>query len=229
MTLDKTALTTLSVVKDELGIASLNTDDDSTLERKIRQASRMFKRITGRQFHEESGHKEKVPAFNLKRLMVEDHTPIQSISKIELSLDGDLNEVDASNYEIENADAGFIRRVNGGWQNTQSFYREIEPSQIEEYQQLYTVTYTGGYVTPQQEADTGDTRDLPFDIEDAVIDLVVQKFRSKGRDPNVASEKIMSTSIKYTDNADTEGVFAGTTPLFSQVARSYMSARSRIA
>jgi len=37
---------------------------------------------------------------------------------------------------------------------------------------IYLVTYTGGWITPKQDDDGVGTRDLPWDVEQAVLDQV---------------------------------------------------------
>jgi len=227
MALDGTALTDLETVKDELGIA--HSDDDSSLERYIRQASSIFRSVTGQNWNYEEGFTESVPGFHTKRLLVHKHLPVESIDKIELDLGTHDMTITAGEYELEDGEAGFIRNISGGWQLTEGYYDEIEPNYNSEYQQLYKVTYTGGYVTPVQASNTGGDRTLPYDIEDAIIDLVTTKYRQKGRDSNVSSESIMSVSIDYENVAEMDGVIPGTTPHFSRIAKSKMSPNAMFA
>jgi hypothetical protein len=225
--LDKTALTTLSTVKEELGSPS---GQDSTLERYIRQASDLFRQLTGRQWYDIDGYQERVAGYQGKRLAVYDHLPVESVNKIEIQVDGAFDEVDPTAYEIEDAESGFIRRIDGGsWELTESFIQNIEPQFTGENLKLYRVDYDGGYVTPEDADQNNKTRDLPYDIEDAVIDLVVDKFRKKGQSGNVSSESIMSVSIDYDTTTDMEDVINGTTPAFSRTVKQYRNPKTLIA
>jgi len=225
MALTKKALTTVSTVQDELGISG----STSTLERYIRQASDLFRRLTGRKWYEETEYVEKVAGYNLKRLMVFDHLPIDQIREIELKTDDTYDTVDSSEYEIEDAESGFIRKIAGGWRLTESYYNNIEPTGTSENIKNYRVTYDGGYVTPEDANLNNKTRDLPYDIEDAVIDFVTSKFVKKGSGSAVDSESIMSASIDYKDTSDVDGVLAGTTPYFSTVVKQYRNPKSMVA
>ena len=67
---------------------------------------------------------------------------------------------------------------------------------------LIEVTYAGGFVTPQQDADDVSlTRSLPYDIEEAVIVMAAQRYKSKGRDMAVTSRKALKASISYDHQA----------------------------
>ena len=107
--------------------------------------------------------------------------------------------MDSTNYEVENADAGFIRRITGGWAwTTRSAGGVTHDPLAGAEESLYTVTYTGGYVTPQQAADDAElTRDLPYDIERAVIDMVKALYWGRGRDPGVRGKSVSRASVQY--------------------------------
>jgi hypothetical protein len=50
-------------------------------------------------------------------------------------------------------------------------------------------TGTGTWVSP--------TRTLPYDLEQACIDLVVMKYTRKGTTPGIKSEKLLSWGVSY--------------------------------
>lgn len=226
MALTKKALTTVSTVQDELGISG----STSTLERYIRQASDFFRRLTGRRWYEETEYVEEVAGYRGKRLLVFDHLPIDQIRTIEIKIDDTTDELNSGAYEIEDAQSGFIRRIDGSsWELTESYFSNIEPEYTGENLKLYRVTYDGGYVTPEDASQNNKTRDLPYDIEDAVIDFVTSKYVKKGSGSAVDSESIMSASIDYQDTSDVDGVLAGTTPYFSTVVKQYRNPKSMVA
>jgi hypothetical protein len=66
---------------------------------------------------------------------------------------------------------------------------------------LYTVTYAGGYVTPQQAADNVLlTRSLPYDLEQACVQGVVAMYRGRGQDQRIAQESLLSYSVSYSQS-----------------------------
>jgi len=221
-------LTTLSTVKDELQI-TVNTHD-STLERYITQASDLFRSTTGRNFHNVTDHTEKVDGERGKRLTVREHLPIDTIDKIELDVGTTVETIASNDYEIEDPNLGYIRRISGHWQSTDSFINSIEPRPLNEDLKLYKVTYDGGYVTPEQANQTPKVRDLPADIEQGVIDQVVKMYTERGKNPNVVSESVMSASVDYAkqSNADSR-IPPGVAPTFANVANKYKAAEVMIA
>lgn len=197
MALADSALTTLSVVKNELGIT--NSNSDSYLERQINTYSRIFQAATGRPWHRDDEYTQKVKSTGDTRLHLE-RRPVRSVSEVKVK--GDT--IDPSGYEIENADKGYLRRIDQRWEHTAAGRRRVE-GYATHHELRVDVTYDGGYVTPKQVDDgTFSTRDLPHDIEQAVIDSVVNAYARKGKPSNVESESIGPASVSYhvPDEAD---------------------------
>lgn len=185
MALNNNALTTVATVKTALGITG--SDDDALIERLINAASNAIEQYCNRKFAR-SSVTEKVPGYGRTRLVVS-RTPIDTGETITVSYDGD--EVDADDYEVENADAGFLY-APGGWLWTApalpgAVYHPLPGHE----RKLYEVTYTGGYQLPK---DSGSNTKLPEDIQQACIDLVNYL---KNADPHVASEKLLSYSVSF--------------------------------
>lgn len=204
--LEDNALATLAAAKNELQIPSGNTDDDDYIKRQINMASDAFVDSVGQDFHRKEDHVERVPGFGGHRLTVNDFIPINSIDSIELvdDADGSRTEVDATDYEIEDAERGWIRRDWGEWYHTATHDRDININPRSGTEQLiYEVTYTGGYITPKQDDDGLGDRTLPWDVEQAVIALVVARYKARSRDPRVVSESSLSSSVTYADTDDT--------------------------
>jgi hypothetical protein len=189
-------LTTIAAVKGGRGLNTSSSDDDDALEDWIKTVSSMLRSAIGRPLHRVDDHTEHVGSNGTPALWVETHLPVVSIS--EITHDGDV--VDTDDYELTDADLGRIGRTNDDlWRDTR--YRggighgraHPRPPQRD-----YAVTYDGGWVTPYQ-VDQGDypERTMPYDVEQAIIDYCVMQLRSQGRDPNLVSETIESTSYKY--------------------------------
>lgn len=193
MALTDAALTTVARMESELGITSATT----VLEPLIEEASALLQKECGRNFYRAAAAAEKVKGYATPRLSLRKHVPLVSITSIVLD-DGDSSStVSASNYEIENADAGFVRDIGGRWAFTGRGSTDITRDPlIGTEEALYTVTYAGGYITPNQDPSVG-TRDLPYDIERAVIDMVKGLYYGRTRDPGVASKGVSKASATF--------------------------------
>lgn len=172
MALAANALTTLATVKAELGLTG-SAENDSVLERLINAASDAAERYCRRSFSRATVTDERVKGFARPRLMLA-RTPVVSVTSI--TING--STVDSAGYYIESAEAGIVYR-KAGWQSTALpaaglVVQDLEPGTEEA---LYLCTYVGGYQTPGQ----GGTRTLPYDLEQAVLDTVVNLWRNRGK------------------------------------------------
>lgn len=192
MALQDNALTTVSAVESELDLAS--GTDTAYLERQINRYSDLLEEATGRTWHRDDSHTETVKSVGDTRLTV-DRRPVRSISEIKVK--GDT--VDSGDYEIEDADTGWIRLDDDFWESTAVATRRVE--QYVKYHELRVeVTMDAGYVTPKQVDDgTFSTRDLPHYIEGAIIDTVSNKYLNRAQRTDVESESIGSASVTYRD------------------------------
>ena len=163
----ETKLTTKEAAKRRLGLNEMSKEHDELLDQLIRQASDEVVSYCGRPFARqhvrETGLKDSYGGTLMVTL-----TPLVTIHSI--TIDGET----ILGYEMEEADAGFIGGVSGGvlgagerlWWNdpfTPSTARRI------------VVEYTGGFVVPGQ---TG--RNLPYDLEAAVLEIVANNFQAQG-------------------------------------------------
>ena len=183
MALATNALTMISTVETEL---SLTADaQDAELTRYIDTASDQIERYVNRKLYYGSAIIEKVAGSGDAFLWIS-RTPVQSITSVVWL--GDDSTVTSSTYEIWEADQGNLYR-SAGWNNT-----KISANDYTRYQ----VTYVGGWITPQQDADDGAlTRNLPWDLETACISMVVGLWRQKGADRTIRSESVLNTSVHY--------------------------------
>lgn len=198
MALNANALTTLATVKDELGISGAG--DDTFLERAINVASDRIVKFCDREFHYEASIEETSAGYGSPLLLVK-KTPLLSIASVEYN----DTAYDSAEYFIEDEGMGSIRRDGGVWTWTGLYRNWIVPHPVPgNERKRFTITYEGGYVTPQQKLDTPTlTRTLPDDLEDACVQLVAYRYRAKGRDPTIKSEKLLSASVSYHDNSKT--------------------------
>jgi len=183
MALATNALTMISTVETEL---SLTADaQDAELTRYIDTASDQIERYVNRKLYYGSAIIEKVAGSGDAFLWIS-RTPLSSITSVVWL--GDSSTITSSTYEIYESDQGNIYR-SAGWNNT-----KISATDYTRYQ----VTYIGGWITPQQDADDGAlTRDLPWDLETACVSLVVGLWRQRGADRTIRSESVLNTSVHY--------------------------------
>jgi hypothetical protein len=191
---DTNALTTVTQVETDLGITP--GSETAKLEELILTVSELIESRTNRQFRKEEVT-EQLPGLGTELLVVA-RTPIDITADITVTYDGD--EVDATNYKVVTDDAqlGFIRYVEGVWTWTARALPNIGYDLLPgSERKLYEVTYTGGYVLPN---DTVGTRSLPRDLELACRQFVAQLYHSMPRDPTIKSEKVLSAAFTYFDS-----------------------------
>lgn len=210
---DTIALTTVSQVETDLGI----TPDSETakLEGLILDASELIANRVNRQFRKEEVT-EQLAGLGTVRLLLS-RTPIDTAETITVTYDG--SEVDADTYEVEDANAGFLRSIYGTWNWDANALPNIAHDVLPgSERKLYEVTYTGGYVLPN---DSVGVRDLPRDLETACRQLVAQLYYGIGRDPTVVQEKVLSGSVTYQKGSVDSGPDSDLPPLTRAAVRRY--------
>jgi hypothetical protein len=193
------ALTTVNTVESDLGVSG----DSDRVARLINAASDWVVRTyCNRSFYRNTAVVEPVAGYGNHRLRVA-RTPVNSITSI--TYNG--GALDLTDVTIDNAEAGLIARP-GGWINTAHSASDISGSVLPGTERkLYTVTYDGGYYTPEQvRLDSTKTRELPWDLEGAVIELVKRAYKGKDRDPAIKSEKLLSWGASYVASFATKAV-----------------------
>jgi hypothetical protein len=169
------------------------------LRRYINSASDFLARECGRVFEREDGIVELSRGYGSTSLRLR-HAPIISIESI-------ANDAgDITDYTIEDAGTGFLFR-RAGWifSGLASGYAE-RPSIGSESPNL-TITYTGGFITPKQVDDktflddadppVSLPRTLPSDLEDACIQLVVSRYRTRGKDVRERSRAYEASGVTF--------------------------------
>lgn len=180
----------------------------------INAASDFFESQTNREFARVDIVKEPQPTFGTTRLRV-DRTPIVSITLIEF----DEGPLTVDDFTIDDADAGLIFKPSG-WLWTAHTAPDISRTVLPGTERKLTeITYRAGFVLPQQDGDAnppvdGDARDLPFDLERAVMSIMQQMRGALNRDPSVIEERLLSWRAKYNTNQFTN-------PFVETVIRKY--------
>lgn len=180
------ALGTLETLKDELGIAAGENAHDAWLERAAGTATEAIESWCKRNFNRATVTNERVAGFGTPRLVLA-RTPIESVTSI--TLDGVT--IDASEYYVEDAGAGFVFRSNSCWDWTQP--SAGQRGYVAE-EKKYLVTYVGGYYLPGSAQ-----RNLPYAIEQAFVVAVVSMFRSKGKYQQLEAETVDGATRPWFD------------------------------
>lgn len=158
MGLSPHALSTLEAVKDYLKISAADTEYDKVLERQVNAVSDLIENYCRRHF-EKSLYTEKLSGNGKYELRLEQY-PVSAISVIT------VNGTALLDAEIDFCpDNGAIYR-EALWLEGR---RNIE------------VAYEAGYVLPKDDC-AASPRDLPYDLEDACIELVAAKFNLRQED-----------------------------------------------
>lgn len=180
-----------------------SSDADKRIERWIMEGSDTLRSMTGREFHWTTGYVERVAARGEKEIWVTDHVPVDTINSITYDSGNSTSTIDADSYEhiadSKRRDVGTIRRITGMWTSTaqvqDGIVQNLQPGTEE---RLYKVDYDGGWVTQKQDDDDASlTRDLPHDLEGAVLDYVKMQEARHGQDPAVEKWSAESVSVTY--------------------------------
>lgn len=192
-------LTLPATVATELGVEA----GDPRLPRLIAAASSAILGATRRsRVHYDAARVEKCPGHGRPRLVLE-LTPVLSVGSVVMP---DGSALSVGDYSLEEPEAGFLYRA-GGWPFTGAARAGLPPASdpaVGSEAATITVTYAGGWVTPAQAMKNGwagPARSLPYDLEEACVQLCTNLYRSGGQAQNVASESLGDYSVSYADRA----------------------------
>lgn len=209
LSLQVSDLTDRTAVEDVIAgyTAGANAQDDDKVIRWIREGSDLLRSMAHRQFYWTTGYTERTRAHGSDEIYVRDHVPIDAISKIERQNDPSTSAttVDSDSYEATSDGLGTIRRVHGLWSTTAT--RRGGPvggPQPGTEQPILKVTYDGGWKTPEQANQNVGARDLPWDVESAILSHVELQWHSDGQNPNIESLSMADGSITYRGTETTE-------------------------
>lgn len=179
------ALTTLSRAKVYMGIT--NTKNDTLITRLILGASSFVETYCRRKFARQVVVNERVNGRGISSFFCK-ITPIISGETFTLSArTTNSNEDSWENFESEDY---FVNNDTGRVDILGTLY---------DGESNYRVSYTGGYYLPSHanyQDGTNDNLDLPYDLEQAVLDLVMMSYnlrKSKG----VNREKVRDVEVTY--------------------------------
>lgn len=178
-------LTTIAAVKTTLGISG--SDQDAFLTDLVKAASDWAARYCGRVFGKETVTEnlvgKGVPEILLSR------TPVVSLSTV-LYGTGAVTDV-----SITDAAAGVLFRL-AGFTSSELSYNTISPHPSNYGEEKWHFTYVGGYVLPNWEV-SGESRNLPYDLERAIISMAKTMYRNRDFDESAKSYKIGETTIQW--------------------------------
>lgn len=172
MPLSVHALTTIAAVKDYLRISLADTSQDASFERTIKAVSDFIEGYCGRHF-EKATYTEKYRGNGRQKLLLNQY-PIISVASVTVN-DGLL---DASEYEILAEEGTLYRESLWPW----SGYSAGLVGEPVGSRRNIQVQYTAGYILPKDDG-TGTppaVRNLPYDLEDACIELVAIRHEMRG-------------------------------------------------
>lgn len=208
MTQTSHALTLYSTVRDALGFTSADdTALQSKIERIIEAVSAEMEAIAHRHFEYGAAIVEKCRGYDDVRLVL-GRAPLKAITSIELlNVDGTVGSTFTSTDQEIDGDggSGIIYRTAGfPWVTAEAGDIEGSPMAGAERAAL-RVTYAGGWVTAVQAAadaallvPLGWVRDLPYDLEEAVIQSAISVWKRTGTDRSIAAETSAGgSSVSY--------------------------------
>lgn len=167
MALAENALTLLATVKAELGLT--DTANDALLERYINAASDMFLNMVDRNLVKTAYTDVKVSGTDLSVLYLPEW-PIISVESYE--------SVGSESYEIINAGQESSHLYTDTvFKRFNKVFGDLSATYYGDSILSITISYTAGYCTPKQADESECTRTLPYDIEEAVIAMVVLKYK----------------------------------------------------
>lgn len=168
-------LTALATVKAELGFNNVDANRDAVLASYISQASDMAEQecrrifalegVTETFWPEMRHHHHHHFGTGSSNPIILERAPVVSINSV--TLDGTV--LDPSLYRLD-ADAGFLYQLN-----SDGF---VIPWR---FSMAAIIAYSGGYELPD---------DLPSGVQRAVLQWIIELWRSKGRDPRLKSENV---------------------------------------
>lgn len=194
-------LTTQARLQQEL--RTYIAGDDAELVDIILEASEYLANRCNRDLFYAYNFTENLAAYASTNLQVQRHTPIDTTQPVTVVFDAAV--FDPGIYTISNPELGYIFNKTG-WYWTAPLLPNVQQDPFPGYEnKLYEVTYSGGWVTPQQAIDNPDDpvlsiRTLPYDIERACLMVCVWLYRIRGENPLFKSERMMSYSYAYIED-----------------------------
>ncbi len=162
-------LTTLAIVKDELGV--LDGSKDSTLKRYITSASAAASQYCNRKFQLEGMQDEFWPERELYQYQLPGGVDVLQLSRwpvvspVTSVVENGITLVEGTDFRVD-YDSGRLFRLD---QN--QYPRKWCAWPI-------VAKYNGGFA------------DIPDDVDDAIVRMVTRRYSAKGRDPNLKQQSV---------------------------------------
>ncbi|MDX1812646.1 MAG: hypothetical protein R3240_11895, partial [Gammaproteobacteria bacterium] len=158
-----TDLTTFDAVSSRIGAVDLTKEEQ--INQLIKYATDLIQSYCHQIFAQEKV-KETLPGFGMPTMSLE-RAPIVSIESAA------FNGVAKSDVSIYDNRAGLIY-CDSGFENTAKFHQGITATPVPNSEELlHEIIYTGGYILPSMDS---ATRNLPYDIEEAAIEIVRDQY-----------------------------------------------------
>ncbi|OAT81101.1 head-tail connector protein [Desulfotomaculum copahuensis] len=185
MALSVHALTTLAAVKDFLKIEIDDNQYDTLLERMINAASEAIEGYCNRHF--ERGVYDELYRGNGRQLLGLNQYPVQAVTLVE------ANGARITDYQVYKEE-GMLYRL-ALWP-AGAYFTGLVGDPVGSTRNI-RVLYEAGYVLPKDEdlqASPPIIRTLPYDLEDACIELVALKFNQRQEE---AAGKVTRAQADY--------------------------------
>jgi len=188
-----TLLTTVEAVKFNLGITEDDTDDQ--IECMIQESSDFIVSYTARTFARQNVTEAFVgKGLPNAQLSI---TPINSISALTFKTSP------VTNFTIDDKEAGIIQ-IETGFTSTEIGWNTIDRAVSPYAVKDWACTYIGGYILPSWQL-TGLSRDLPYDLERACIEMTKVTFHNASLDGSIRTYKIGDTSVTWDKSSSGSG------------------------
>jgi len=183
------ATTHAGTVTADYTYLAFNFFDGYLIEQKINAVSNYIEKYCDRKFKSQTYTDEPYTGTGRQKLVLK-QWPITDLASVKMS--GTLLNVPDYSMSDEDALRGELYAPNG-WSWDGALVGLVgEP--LAPYRP-YQITYTAGYVFPQ-DATTEVPRTLPYDLEEACVELVSVKLTTRGIE-NVKSEHLGDASMSY--------------------------------
>lgn len=200
------ALCTLAAVKEALGIPTATTTRDAVLETRIKAASTRIEKYCARSFKRVAGKVEKMAGYGTSCLLPA-LTPVEVITSLAY---GDTSYV-VADLDIE--EGVVIRWAWGIFPHTTFLDGGIDPTARAGFERkALTLTYTGGWVLPNDTPAVSPQVDLPLDLQEACAQLAADMDRRLTRDQSLTGESVGDASASYGVSLDAANSEAGGIP-----------------
>ena len=174
--LSEHALTTIDVVREQLGLDPEDTSQDALLARMINGASDAIRTYCDRDFARDR-RRDRFEGPGGPVLLL----PLYPVVSVEsVSVNGEV--VSSDDYDVD-AETGRLIRRAGMWPLASGLAVEV--------------VYEGGYITPEQARNGLGERNLPYDLEEACIATVMSWYSRRSMPPDVQSFWVEQIRVSF--------------------------------